>query len=260
VNVRSVARGALPPIVFGVAFLALWQGIVRGFDLKPYFLVAPTDIAGAFFDNWSQIREAMVVSGTNALIGLVAGTIIGTLMSFLLMRFKFLDELVTPMAIAVNAIPIFVLVAVLNNMFAITSEVPRRLMVTLIVYFVVLVNVARGLRDVNATHVELMRSYAASPWELMRKVRIPNAVPYLFTALKVAAPLAVITAYVSEYFGGAQNGLGNRISSNMATSKKDIGWAYVGGACLLGLLFYVISITLETVTTRGAGNRGREAT
>jgi NitT/TauT family transport system permease protein len=180
-------------------------------------------------------------------------------MAFLLSRFKVLDELITPMSIAVNAIPAFVLVPVFNNMFSTTSDVPRRLMVTLVVFFVVLVNVAKGLRQVDATHAELMHSYAASNWEILRKVRVPNAVPYLFTALKIAAPLSVIYAYVSEYFGGAQNGLGSRIASNIANSKNALVWAYVLGACLLGLTFFLISIAVETVVTPGgAAQRNRD--
>jgi NitT/TauT family transport system permease protein len=257
VNARALVRGVVPPLVFGVAFLLLWQVVVRAFDVKPYLFVAPSDIGRAFLDNWHLVRRAMIVTGTNALVGMVAGTVIGVLMSFLLLRFKLLDELLTPLAIAVNAIPIFVLVSVFNNMFSTTSEIPRRLMVTLVVYFVVLINVARGLRQVNATHMELMHSYAASPWAIMRKVRIPNAVPYLFTAIKIAAPLAVITAYVAEYFGGPQEGLGARITSNMATAKKANGWAYVAGACLLGLLFYVFSIIMESVTARGGATDRR---
>jgi NitT/TauT family transport system permease protein len=79
--------------------------LVRGFDLKPYFLVAPTDIWTQFTENWSNIWEAMVVSGTNAAYGLVFGAIAGVLMSFVLSRFKVLDEMVTPMSIAINAIP-----------------------------------------------------------------------------------------------------------------------------------------------------------
>lgn len=254
----SWVRVLAPPIVFGVAFLGIWQLLVRAFDIKPYLFVAPSDIYRAFVDGWSLIRQAMVVTGTNALVGLVVGTALGIVMAFLLLRFKLLDELVTPLAIAVNAIPIFVLVSVLNNMLSSTGEVPRRLMVTLVVYFVVLVNVARGLRQISPTHLELMRSYAAGPWSITRKVRVPNAVPYLFTAIKIAAPMSVITAYVSEYFGGSQDGLGARITGAMATSKKANGWAYVVGACLLGLLFYVVSIIMESVTLRGAANRGRE--
>ena len=131
-------------------------------------------------------------------------------------------------------------------------------MVTLVVFFVVLVNVAKGLRQVLPVHAELMRSYAASGWQVLRKVRVPNAVPYLFTALRVAAPLSVIYAYVSEYFGGEQNGLGNRITTNIANSKNAVGWAYVAGACLLGLAFYIIANLLERVLTPGGtANRSR---
>ena len=258
VNTTSVsARGigrirqVVPAMVFGVAFLALWESAVRGFDLKPYFLAAPTKIFEQFFKNYSRIWEASMVSGGNALVGLVVGTVFGVAMSFILSRYRFLGELITPLAIALNAIPIFVLVAVLNNMYSITSEIPRRVMVTLVVYFIVLVNVAKGLTQVRSTHVELMRSYAASEFTILRKVRVPNAVPYLFTALKVAAPASVITAFVSEYFGGLQNGLGSRITSNIANAKNAAAWAYVLGACLLGLAFYTVSIILEGITRKG---------
>ena len=139
------------------------------------------------------------------------------------MRFRLLNELATPMAVALNAIPIIVLVSLFINMYPATSEMPRRLMVTLIVFFIVLVNVAKGLRQVHPIHVELMRSYAASPVQVLRKARIPNAVPYLFTALKIAAPTSVITAFVAEYFGGNQNGLGSRITSNVAIAQERRG-------------------------------------
>ena len=240
-----------PAIIFGIAFLALWESAVRGFDLKPYFLAAPSKIGEQFFKNYSRIWEASMVSGGNALVGLVVGTVLGIAMSFILSRYRFLGELITPLAIALNAIPIFVLVAVLNNMYSITSEIPRRVMVTLVVYFIVLVNVAKGLTQVRSTHVELMRSYAASECAILRKVRVPNAVPYLFTALKVAAPASVITAFVSEYFGGLQNGLGSRITSNIANAKNAAAWAYVLGACLLGLAFYAVSIILEGIARKG---------
>jgi NitT/TauT family transport system permease protein len=249
---------AVPPVVFGVAFLSLWQGAVKVFDLKPYFLPAPTAILDQFRSNFHLVREAAAVSGTNALIGLLLGTSFGIAMAFLLSRFRVLNELVTPLAIALNAVPIFVLVAVLNNMFSLTSEIPRRAMVMLVVYFIVLVNVAKGLTQVSPVHMELMRSYAAPPSEILRKVRVPNAIPFLFTALKIAAPAAVITAFVSEYFGGSQNGLGSRISSNIANSKNAMAWAYVLGACLLGLAFYLISSVLENVATPG-GSSGRRA-
>lgn len=252
-SVRRILSYAVPPIAFGLVLLLIWEAVVKGFDLQPYFLPAPSAIWDAFVDNTELVRRAAFVSGANALVGLVAGTALGIAASFLLMRFNLLNELASPLAIALNAIPIVVLVAVFQNMYTSTSEVPRRLMVTLIVFFIVLTNVAKGLRQVHATHLELMRSYAASPTDVLLKTRIPNAVPYLFTALKIAAPTAVITAFVSEYFGGRQNGLGYFIPSNFANSKTAVAWAYVIGACLLGLAFYLISIALETIITKRRG-------
>jgi NitT/TauT family transport system permease protein len=255
VTVRRVVAAAVPPLVFGVAFVLLWEAAVAVFDWKPYFLPAPSAIWDAFTDNADLVWDAVRVSGSNALVGLLTGTLLGIAMSFVLMRFRLLDHLVTPLAVALNAIPIFVLVTVFNNMFAITSQVPRRLMVTVVVYFIVLVNVARGLRQVSPIHLELMRSYAASPGAVLRKTRIPNAVPFLFTALKIAAPASVVTAFVAEYFGGTQTGLGNRITSNVAASRNAIAWSYVLGACLLGLAFYLCSVALESITTNKAGGR-----
>ena len=245
-----IASAVWPPILFGCVFLAVWELIVVTYDIRVFLLPSPSAITSAFVDNVGNIWNAVLVTGGNALVGLLLGVVLGVAMSFLLMRFRVLNELATPLAIALNAVPIIVIVPVLNNMFSTTSQVGRRLMVMLIVFFVVLINVAKGLRQVEGTHMELLRSYAASPWDVLRKARIPNAVPYLMTALKIASPLAVITAFVAEYFGGSQNGLGSRITSNAATSKNDVMWAYVVGACLLGLTFYMTSIALERVTMR----------
>ena len=253
-SLRRIIEGFVPPLLFGAVFVLIWEAVVRVFDLKPFFLPAPSAIAEAFVDNIELIWEATALSGTNALVGLVAGTVVGVAASFLLMRFNILNELATPLAVALNAIPIIVLVSVFNNMFSITSEVPRRLMVTLVVFFIVLVNVAKGLRQVRPTHLELLRSYAATPREVLVKARFPNALPHLFTALKIAAPTSVITAFVAEYFGGSQNGLGSRITSNVANSKNAVAWAYVVGACLLGLTFYLISVALESITTHRRGS------
>jgi NitT/TauT family transport system permease protein len=257
---RRLLESLVAPAVFGIGFLLVWEFAVHAFDLKPYFLPAPSAISKAFFDNFSLIKDAAVVSGKNALVGLVAGTLLGVASAFLLMRFRILNELATPLAVALNAVPIIVLVSLFINMYPSTSEMPRRLMVTLIVYFIVLVNVAKGLRQVHPTHIELMRSYAASPVAVLRKARVPNAVPYLFTALKIAAPTSVITAFVAEYFGGNQNGLGSRITSNIAISRNAVAWAYVVGACAVGLTFYLVSVLLESITThRRGGSPGGEA-
>jgi len=247
--VRAVWHVLVPPLIVGALFVGTWEIIVRIFDIQPFLLPAPSSIWSTLGDNWTKVWDAMVVTGANAFVGLLFGVICGVALSFVLMRFNVVNELVTPLAVALNAISIIVLVPVFNNMFASTTEVPRRLMVTLIVSFIVLLNVAKGLRQVSAIHMELLQSYAASKSEILRKVRIPNATSYLFTALKIAAPVAVITAFVSEYFGGSQNGLGYGITSNAAVSRTAASWGYVVGACLLGLAFYLAAVVLERIAS-----------
>lgn len=248
-SARAVLHALWPPAIVGIIFLGTWELIVRIFDIQPYLLPTPSAIWTALVDKWSNVTDAMFVTGQNAFVGLVLGAIFGIGLSFVLMRFHVANELITPLAVALNAIPIIVLVPVFNNMLSSTTEVPRRLMVTLIVSFIVLVNVAKGLRQVSPTHLELMRSYAASPGAVLVKTRIPNALPYFFTALKIAAPVAVITAFVAEYFGGSQNGLGYGITSNAAASRSATTWAYVVGACALGLTFYFVAVGLEKLAS-----------
>ena len=236
-----------PPVVFGVVFLLGWEWFVNARDVKPFVLVAPSEVWSAWLDNQDQILDAMRVTGTNALVGLVIGTVLGTLVALVAAAVRWIGELVTPLAVAVNAIPIVVLVAVFTRMYEADSETPRRIMATLAAFFVIFVNVSRGLNQNSPTQLELMRSYAATKRQQFVKVRLPNSMPFLFTGIRVAAPLTVITAVVAEYFGGNKNGLGASISGFLSISKKDVGLAYVAGASLLGLAFFGAAAVLEYV-------------
>jgi NitT/TauT family transport system permease protein len=246
---RQRVLAVVTPLVFGAVFLLLWELFVVTRDIKPYLLPKPSAIWSELIGNRSQEWKTAKVSGLNALVGLFFGTVLGLLASFVASRFRAVHELLTPLALAVNAIPIIVLASVFYAMFSATSETPRRLMATLVVFFVVFVNVTRGLTQTSPTQIELMRSYAARPLAVLRKVRLPNALPYFFTALRIAAPLSVITAFVAEYFGGTQNGLGNRITSSIANSRNTTGWAYVAVACGLGLVSYLGALILERIAT-----------
>lgn len=246
---RQRVWAIVTPIVFGSVLLLVWQLFVVTRDIKPYLLPRPSAIWHEFVANRDQEWKTAKVTGLNAFGGLAFGAAVGVLASLVASRFRSLGELLTPLAIAVNAVPIIVMSAVFYDMFSATTETPRRLMAALVVFFVVFVNVTRGLTETSNTQLELMRSYAAKPLAVLWKVRIPNALPYFFTGLRIAAPLAVITALVAEYFGGLQNGLGNRIPSSVARSQNTTGWAYVMAACALGLAFYFGALVLERVAT-----------
>lgn len=246
-NSRAARIGI--PVVFGVLFLAAWQAVVVGNDIKPYLLPKPTAIWAQITANIDDILKTARVTGTNALVGLVAGAVLGILAALVASRFRVVDSLLVPLAAAVNAMPIIALAPIFNTMFSTTSAVPRRLVVTLVVFFPLFVNALRGLRQVEPIHRELLDSYAASGWTFARTVRIPGALPFVFTGLRLAASLAVIAAVVAEYFGGLQNGLGTRITSAASNTAYPRAWAYVAAACALGLLFYLVATALERTAT-----------
>jgi NitT/TauT family transport system permease protein len=248
---RRRVLNVVAPVVFGVVMLGLWELLVRVQDLPPYVLPAPSAIAEQLRLNASDIWATFRATGANALVGLAAGAVLGVLGGMLAARARIVDELLSPVAAAVSAMPIVALAPVLDTMFSSTSSIPRRLIVAVVAFFPVFVNTARGLRAVDPVHAELMRSYAASNWDLTRVVRWPGSLPFVFTGLRVASSLAVIAAVVAEYFGGLQNGLGSRITAAASNTAYARAWAYVVAAIALGLLFYLVALGAERLATRG---------
>jgi NitT/TauT family transport system permease protein len=240
---------ALAPIVVGVAGLAAWEATVVIGHIAPFVLPAPSVIAEQLWVSREVIWRTGLASGANALVGLILGCLAAVLAALLAARFELFHRLTMPAMVVLNALPIIAVAPLLNNMYESTSSLPRRLVVALVVFFPVFHNTLRGLRQVNATHLELMASYAASGSQIARLVRLPGAVPYLCTGLRQAAPLSVIAAVVSEYFGGLQDGLGSRITSAAANTAYPRAWAFVVGACVLGLLFYLFTLVIERFAT-----------
>jgi len=255
-RVRSSLAVILPPIVLGVVFIALWQAWVEIKDVQPFVIPKPSAIIDALREDPDLVVKASVVTGVNALVGLVLGSVLGFVAAVLTNRYRLVGDLVNPLAVTVAAVPAVVIVGVLNNMYALDSQIGRRLMVTIAVFFIVFVQVAKGLRHNNPTQMELMDSYAATPRQVLLRVRIPNTMPFLFTAIRTAAPIAVIIALVSEYFGGTQDGLGSKISGTLNGSNKALGFAYVVGGSIVGLLFFAGSSLLEYLVVPWQRRRG----
>jgi NitT/TauT family transport system permease protein len=252
----SRLRLVWPPLLVAFILLALWQGIVVGFKVQPYLLPAPSLIAQNLGQNAGGVFSAALYTGTTALLGLLFGTAVGIILAFIAQRFGVVNRLIMPLAAGLAAVPIIALTPIFNNMFNITSRTPRVLVTMIIVFFPIFVNVTRGLLQVQPVQLELMRSMNASPGRVTRYLRIPNAVPFFLTGLKVAAPLSVIAALVAEYFGGPQEGLGARIASAAANTAYGRAWAYVVAAILLGLLFYLVVLALERWATPRTGRAG----
>jgi NitT/TauT family transport system permease protein len=247
----SAARRVFTPVIFGALLLFGWQLFVVTQNVPGYLLPSPTAIGTQFTENAGDILTASRASGSNALIGLLAGIALAIAAAVVAAWVPLVERLLTPLASAVSAMPIVALAPVLSIMFSATSDLPRRIVVAIVVFFPVFITTVRGLTRIDPVHAELMRSYAAGGWDLTRMIRVPGAVPYLFTGVRVASSLAVISAVVAEYFGGLQNGLGSRITSAASNTAYARAWAYVVAAIVLGLVFYLVSLGAERLATRG---------
>jgi NitT/TauT family transport system permease protein len=227
-------RKIVPPLVLFVTVLAVWELTVRGLGIKGFLLPPPSEIAATTVADWPVVWKAGMFTLREAVGGLIAGTILGVLAAFATARWTLIREGALPFSIAVNSAPIIALAPITNQWFGITNPVSKMTVVAVMVFFPVMINLVRGLTDVDAGKLELMRSVAASDSTTLLRVRLPNALPYLFSALKVAVVLSLIGAIVAEYFGGSRDALGVYISQQAGLTRMSKAWSGIVVATLLG--------------------------
>jgi NitT/TauT family transport system permease protein len=169
----------------------------------------------------------------------------GLLVAFATARWASARQLLLPVAVAASVIPIIAVAPILNNWFGVLNPLSKMAMASLLVFFPVVVNVTRGLVEVQPSQLELMRAYAATDNEVLRKVRIPNMLPFFFTAMKVAVTLAFIGALVGEYFGGTSEVLGRVVLQSMSNGSFDLAWAAILIGALTAIVGYLVVSLIE---------------
>jgi len=244
-RLRESFRHYLPAIVLFGLGLAAWEVVVALFQIEGFLLPRPSVIALTFVRELSVIFPAGLFTMREALGGFVLGCGLGLLVAFATARWQTASEGFMPFAIAINSTPIIALAPIMNNWFGITNPLAKMSIVAVLVFFPVMINAVRGLTQVDDAALELMRSYAASETEVLWNLRIPNALPFVFSAFKVAATLSVIGAIVSEYFGGSREALGVYISQQAALFHFAEAWSAIIIACAMGILFYLCLLLVE---------------
>jgi NitT/TauT family transport system permease protein len=244
---RREARKQFAVIVIGILILLLWEGLIFVFNIQQFLLPRPTVILGTFIDTYPRLVASAWVTFQNALWGYAVGCTAGILFGMLAARFIGFSRALLPVAIGLNAIPIIALAPIFNNWFGALSSTSKIAIVVVLVFFPAMISTVRGLTSVEPVQLELMQSYAARSWDTFRKLRIPTALPYIFSALKLATTLSMIGAIVSEYFGGSTAGLGFRIRDDAGLFKYPEAWAAILMASLGGILFYLLVSAVERV-------------
>jgi NitT/TauT family transport system permease protein len=220
-------------------------------DVQEFLLPKPTSIATTFWDDKQELWHAGWYTFQEALGGFVVGSSIAILFALVLARWRPLGSALMPYAIAANAIPIIAFAPITNQWFdgGLTKS-SKVAIAAVLCFFPVMVNTLRGLTSVRPQDLELMRSYAAGEVEIFRRVRIPTALPFMFTGLKVATVLAMIGAVVGEYFGGSLNALGVLILTRSRLFQFNEAWAGIVMVCLFGIALYIAMAILERVALR----------
>ncbi len=237
------------PALFGVSILVLWEGITRGFNIPAVILPPPSAIWAKLISSlpilWADFVQTFVKS---VLTGYVMGCGAAFLIALAIDRSPFLQRGLLPIGNLAAALPIVGIAPIMVMWFGFDWQ-SKAAVVVVMVFFPMLVNTVAGLQSSDAMQRDLMRTYAASYWQTLFKLRLPAAAPFIFNALKINSTLALIGAIVAEFFGTPIVGMGFRISTEVGRMALDMVWAEIAVAALAGSAFYgVVALIERTVT------------
>jgi NitT/TauT family transport system permease protein len=239
-NRRLWRRRVLPALGI-VGLLLLWWAVVVFFDVKPFIAPSPTLVLHTLYAKRAVLLSNLWPTAIEAAGGFVVGNLAAILVATLFVHNKTLQDIFFPVVLMFNAIPIVakapILVLIMGN-----GMEPKITIAALVCFFPTLVNTVRGLESVNPQAMELMRVLSASKTEIFFRLRLFNALPYIFSALRIAASMSVIGAVVGEWVG-ANVGVGAMIIQ--ATFNFDSALLYsaiVMSASLSGTFFLMVTL------------------
>ncbi|MFP4327385.1 MAG: ABC transporter permease [Paracoccaceae bacterium] len=255
---RSRATSLAVPLIFGLTVVLIWESVVRGLGVPGVLLPPPSAIAARFAASTALLWEDFVQTVIKgALTGYVLGCGAAILTAVAVDRFPFLQRGLLPVGNFVAALPIIGMAPILVMWFGFDWE-SKAAVVVVMVFFPMLVNTVSGLQDSGAMQRDLMRTYGASYWQTLFKLRLPAAMPFIFNGLKIALTLALIGAIVAEFFGSPIKGMGFRISTSVGQLTLDLVWAEIVVAALAGSAFYgAVALAERAVTFWHPSQRGR---
>lgn len=234
-------------IVFA-ALLLLWERVVTWARLPPYILPKPVAVASALLDRFPSLLNSLWITTIEACGGLIASFLVGLVIAMVFAQWRWLRQLVYPYTILLQTVPIVAIAPlIINWVGAGTTAV---MVVTFIICLApIIANTTQGLISVDENLVNLFLMHKATPAQILFKLRLPNALPNLFTGLRISAGISVIGALTGELFAGStrvgEGGLGYAIlyaSNQMETSYL---FALVFAATVLGFSFFFIVMFLE---------------
>jgi len=239
----------LVPVLFGCWLFFLWEIIVVGFQVPQVLLPAPSMIASRFMSSLSILGADFYQTFMKAVLaGYIIGSGSGFIIAILVDRSDFLKRGLLPIGNLVSALPIVGIAPIMVMWFGFDWQ-SKAAVVVIMTFFPMLVNTVSGLNASGKLERDLMNSYGAGYGQILLKLRLPAAMPFIFNALKINSTLALIGAIVAEFFGTPIVGMGFRISTEVGRMNVDMVWAEILMAALAGTAFYGIMALLERMVT-----------
>lgn len=240
---RRLGGAVLPPAIAFAVLIGTWELLVRALDVKPLVLPAPSAIAAAVNRDWGGWLAAAWVTGQEAFGGFLVALVVALVLAVAATAAPAVERAVLPVVTVVQLIPVVALAPALVIGLGFDLR-PRILVAALITFAPLTVNTIAGLQSVEPEALEVMRSVNASEWEILVKLRLPQALPYLAAATRVCVGLALIGAMVAEWQGSSE-GLGYVFTRAQRSLATDRMWASVFMLALMGVLGLVAIGFLE---------------
>ncbi|KAA1012591.1 ABC transporter permease [Paraburkholderia panacisoli] len=238
---RQVWRARMLPALGIAGLLFAWWAVVAGFHVKPFIAPTPMLVLETFVSKSDVLIQNLLPTAIEASLGFLLGNLAAILLATVFVHNKTLQDIFYPVAVMINSIPVVakapILVLIMGN-----GLEPKITIAAIVCFFPTLVNMVRGLNAVNPQAMELMQILSASKREIFFKLRVFSSLPYLFSALRIAASMSVIGAVVGEWIGATQ-GIGAMIIQ--ATYNFDSALLYTAiimSAILSGAFFLIIAV------------------
>jgi NitT/TauT family transport system permease protein len=240
---RLPGQGALLPIAGTLAIFAVWELVVRLFRIPVYILPAPSAIWVDLAASGPNVLRHSWATLQTVLLGFAVSVAVSLPLASLMALSQTVSRLIYPVLVLTQSVPKVALAPILIIALG-AGEMPRVVVTFLVAFFPLVVSVATGMQAVPPELIELGRALDASRWKEVWRIRLPFAVPFVFSGMKIAVALAVVGAVVGE-FVAADKGLGYLITTSMAFFKMPLAFGAVILLALMGIVLFQIVVLLE---------------
>jgi NitT/TauT family transport system permease protein len=236
------------PLLFLAAFIIGWQLVASYGNIDSLILPSPLEVVESFLENLGELMGNLFVTAIESVAGFVIGAGIAFALSITFVHYKIIKNSTLPFAIGLKATPLIALAPLVILWFG--NEIfSKIIMGAMVAFFPVLINSVQGLAEVEKEQLNLLKSYSATKMQILVKLRIPNAMPFIFSSLKIASTLAVVGVVIGE-FTGADKGLGFIIINASYYLNTPLMFAAIILISLWGISFYAVMVAFEKIVDR----------